>query len=82
MLRERVALLALVPELAPVGGRDNEVAATSRLQLDLGVTHGRFDGGTQTGCLGLVVSDDAVLDCDLHRPKLRARPGYAKGLVG
>lgn len=65
MLGEAPLIAALVPQRAALA-RDEEVTAAARLQLDVGIRVRRKDRGGQTGRLGLVVSNNAVLDADVH----------------
>jgi hypothetical protein len=65
-LRKAVAVLgALVPQHL-AAGLDDEVAAAARTRLDLGLGVPPPDLRGQTGRSRLVVSNDAVLDRDVH----------------
>ena len=76
MLGELVAHLALVPELVAVGD-DDEVAAATGDELDLGVGELVTNRGGQTGRPRFVVSLHAVFDADVHG--IRGRPDTALG---
>ena len=55
---------------------DSDVEDAAAAGFQLGVDpEGLLQFGRQTGGCGLVVSDRAVLDVDLHAPTL-SRPGY------
>ncbi len=78
MLGELVVHAALVPELALIG-RHDEIAAPAGDQLDLRLGEGSSDRGAQTGRLGLVVSDHAVFDRDVHAGRLPSAPQVVYG---
>ncbi len=59
----------LVPE-QPVAGLDDEVTSAAGNDLDVGARVLVANRGSQTGRLRFVVSNDAVLDGDVHAPSL------------
>src|SRR5580765_8946578 len=78
LLGELVAVLALVPQHASVDG-DHEITAAAGPDLDARLRVLLADRSGQTGRARLVVSDDAVIDGDVHEaPSLGRGCGRTK----